>query len=343
MRALITGASGQDGSYLSELLLTKGYEVFACVRHSSVVTTPRLSHLIQHERFQLVDVDLGDTSSMMEAVRRVEPTEVYNLAAQSHVKVSYSVPEYTGNINALGSLRVLESLRSLNLTEKVKYYQASTSELFGQSQTGIQNESTPFAPRSPYGISKLYAYWMTVHHRNAYGMFASNGILFNHESPRRPQNFVTRKISVGVSRIVRGESKVIHLGNLDAYRDWGHARDYVNGIFSIMQHKESDDFVLATGDSKTVRDFVEKAFNVVDVEIAWEGEGIHEVGRDKSSGEVRILIDPKFYRPGKEMALKGDASKAKSKLNWAPVTTFEQLVEEMVLSDLRRENDYENY
>ena len=343
MRALITGASGQDGSYLSELLLDKGYEVFACVRHSSVVTTPRLSHLTHHKRLKLLDVDLGDTSSMAEAIRNSQPTEIYNLAAQSHVKVSYSVPEYTGNINALGSLRVLESLRSLKMFEKVKYYQASTSELFGDTATGIQDESTPFAPRSPYGISKLYAYWMTVHHRNAYGMFASNGILFNHESPRRPQNFVTRKISVGVSRIIRGESEVIHLGNLDAYRDWGHARDYVKGIYAIMQHTQPDDFVLATGDSKTVRNFVEKAFSVVDVDIIWEGNGINEIGRDKKSGKIRILIDPKFYRPGKEIALKGNAGKAKLKLNWMPETSFEQLVEEMVLADLNRKNEFEDY
>jgi GDPmannose 4,6-dehydratase len=343
MRALITGASGQDGSYLSELLLDKGYEVFACVRHSSVVTTPRISHLVQHKNFHLVNIDLGDTLSVLEAIKTVDPNEVYNLGAQSHVKVSYSVPEYTGNTNALGSLRLLESLRTLKVGDRVKFYQASTSELFGNSILGTQNETTPFAPRSPYGISKLYAYWIAVHHRNAYDMFAVNGILFNHESPRRPQNFVTRKISVGVSRITKGEADVIHLGNLDAYRDWGHAADYVKGIFAMMQHSQPDDFVLATGESRSVREFVEKAFSFVGVQIVWQGRGVDEIGIDGKTGKTRILVDSKFYRPGKEIQLRGDASKARSKLNWRPETTFEQLVEEMVSADLNGSNQFQNY
>jgi GDPmannose 4,6-dehydratase len=343
MIALITGASGQDGSYLSELLLSLGYQVHACIRHSSVITTPRIEHLKNNSNFFVHDLDLTDSYSILEVVSKVSPNEIYNLGAQSHVKVSYSTPEFTTNTNALGTLRMLEGIKKLGIESKIKFYQASTSELFGSANASTQNELTPFSPRSPYGISKLYAYWMVVHHRDAYGMFASNGILFNHESPRRPQNFVSRKISVGVSRIIRGESKFISLGALDVRRDWGHAKDYVKAIHSILNHSKPEDFVIATGQSHSVREFVESAFKVVDIDIKWSGIGVDEIGIDANTGKTLIKVDPKFFRAGIETSLCGDASKAKRALGWRHEISFEDLVKEMVLHDLDEKNNTSKY
>ena len=338
-RALITGVTGQDGAYLSELLLAKGYEVWGIKRRSSSFNTGRVDHLFHdvHEsgnRFNLVYGDLTDATNLIRIVQEVRPDEIYNLAAQSHVQVSFETPEYTANSDAMGTLRLLEAIRILNLENSVRFYQASTSELYGKVQETPQRETTPFYPRSPYAVAKLYAYWITVNYREAYGMHASNGILFNHESPIRGETFVTRKISRAVAAIELGQQKSLYLGNLDAKRDWGHARDYVEGMWRILQQDVADDYVLATGETHSVREFVELAFAELGRTIVWKGEGVDEVGVDRKSGEELVKIDTRYFRPTEVDLLLGDASKAKAKLGWEHTTTFRELVKEMVASDL---------
>lgn len=337
--ALITGVTGQDGSYLSRLLLEKGYIVHGVKRRSSSFNTERIDDLYadphEHEtRFRLHYGDLTDATNLIRLVQEVKPDEIYNLAAQSHVAVSFETPEYTGNSDALGTLRILEALRILGREKTTRFYQASTSELYGKVQAVPQNEKTPFYPRSPYAAAKLYAYWITVNYREAYGIFASNGTLFNHESPLRGETFVTRKITRAVAAIENGMQDTLYLGNLDAKRDWGHARDYVEGMWRILQHDEPDDFVLATGETHSVREFVEVAFGEVGRTIAWEGLGTDEVGRDARTGKVLVRIDPHYFRPTEVELLLGDASKAFEKLGWKHTTPFHELVSEMVTADL---------
>ena len=338
--ALITGVTGQDGAYLAELLLKKGYTVHGIKRRSSSFNTGRIDHLYQdphvdHRNFVLHYGDLTDSTNLIRIVQETQPDELYNLAAQSHVKVSFETPEYTANSDALGTLRLLEAIRILGLDQKTRFYQASTSELYGLVQETPQRETTPFYPRSPYGVAKLYGYWITVNYREAYGMHACNGILFNHESPLRGETFVTRKITRAVARISQGRQDCLYLGNLDAQRDWGHARDYVEGMWRILQHPDPEDFVLATGLTTTVRAFTEKAFSIAGLSIQWEGTGESEIGRDAQSGAVRVRIDPQYYRPTEVDLLLGDATKAQEKLDWTPKYTLDQLIEEMVLSDLK--------
>jgi GDPmannose 4,6-dehydratase len=340
--ALITGVTGQDGAYLSELLLEKGYEVHGVKRRSSLFNTARIDHLyadphIDHRRFHLHYGDLTDSTNLIRIVQETQPDEIYNLAAQSHVQVSFETPEYTANSDALGTLRILEAIRILGLTQKTRFYQASTSELYGLVQEVPQRETTPFYPRSPYAAAKLYAYWITVNYREAYNMFASNGILFNHESPLRGETFVTRKITRAAARIYLGLEKKLYLGNLDAKRDWGHARDYVEGMWRIMNHTEADDFVLATGETHTVRSFVEKAFNAVDIAVEWTGTGVEEKGIRKDTGEVMIEVDPRYFRPTEVDLLIGDPTKAKEKLGWTATCTLDEMVSEMVADDVRNE------
>ena len=340
--ALITGVTGQDGAYLSELLLEKGYEVHGVKRRSSLFNTARIDHLyadphIDHRRFHLHYGDLTDSTNLIRIVQETQPDEIYNLAAQSHVQVSFETPEYTANSDALGTLRILEAIRILGLAQKTRFYQASTSELYGLVQEVPQRETTPFYPRSPYAAAKLYAYWITVNYREAYNMFASNGILFNHESPLRGETFVTRKITRAAARIYLGLEKKLYLGNLDAKRDWGHARDYVEGMWRIMNHTEADDFVLATGETHTVRSFVEKAFNAVDIAVEWTGTGVEEKGIRKDTGEVMIEVDPRYFRPTEVDLLIGDPSKAKEKLGWTATCTLDEMVSEMVADDVRNE------
>ena len=338
--ALITGVTGQDGAFLAELLLGKGYEVHGVKRRSSSFNTGRIDHIYEdpHEadtRFYLHYGDLTDATNLIRLVQEVRPDEIYNLAAQSHVHVSFETPEYTANSDALGTLRLLEALRILNRTEDVRFYQASTSELFGNAPHAPQNEATPFQPRSPYAVAKLYAYWMTVNYREAYGVHASNGILFNHEGPTRGETFVTRKITRAVASIVHGLQDRVYLGNLDARRDWGHARDYVDGMWRIVNHDPPDDYVLATGEAHSVREFVELAFKEVDVDIVWVGEGAGEKGRDTTSGAIRVEIDPRYFRPTEVDVLVGDATKAREVLGWTPKFAFGDIVSEMVQADLR--------
>ena len=338
--ALITGVTGQDGAYLAELLLKKGYTVHGIKRRSSSFNTGRIDHLYQdphvdHRNFVLHYGDLTDSTNLIRIVQETQPDELYNLAAQSHVKVSFETPEYTANSDALGTLRLLEAIRILGLDQKTRFYQASTSELYGLVQETPQRETTPFYPRSPYGVAKLYGYWITVNYREAYRMHACNGILFNHESPLRGETFVTRKITRAVARISQGRQDCLYLGNLDAQRDWGHARDYVDGMWRILQHPDPEDFVLATGLTTTVRAFTEKAFSIAGLSIQWEGTGESEIGRDAQSGAVRVRIDPQYYRPTEVDLLLGDATKAQEKLGWTPKYTLDQLIEEMVLSDLK--------
>ena len=338
--ALITGVTGQDGAYLAELLLKKGYTVHGIKRRSSSFNTGRIDHLYQdphvdQRNFVLHYGDLTDSTNLIRIVQETQPDELYNLAAQSHVKVSFETPEYTANSDALGTLRLLEAIRILGLDQKTRFYQASTSELYGLVQETPQRETTPFYPRSPYGVAKLYGYWITVNYREAYGMHACNGILFNHESPLRGETFVTRKITRAVARISQGRQDCLYLGNLDAQRDWGHARDYVEGMWRILQHPDPEDFVLATGLTTTVRAFTEKAFSIAGLSIQWEGTGESEIGRDAQSGAVRVRIDPQYYRPTEVDLLLGDATKAQEKLGWTPKYTLDQLIEEMVLSDLK--------
>ena len=327
MKALITGITGQDGSYLAEFLLEKGYEVHGIVRRSSLINTHRIDHI--YDKIQLHYGDLTDSGSIISLVQKIKPTEVYNLAAMSHVKVSFEIPEYTGEVDALGTLRLLEAIRLLD--HECKFYQASTSELYGLVQEVPQKETTPFYPRSPYGCAKLYAYWITKNYREAYGIHASNGILFNHESPRRGETFVTRKVTRGLSRISTGMESELLLGNLDAKRDWGHAKDFVRGMWMITQHHTPDEFVLATGQMRSVREFVEEAATYFGLNIEWRGEGMEEVGYCKSLRRNIIKVHPKYYRPTEVEELLGDATKAKELLGWEPELSFTDLVEDMCI------------
>ena len=327
MRALITGITGQDGSYLAELLLEKGYEVHGIVRRSSLINTDRIDHI--YEQLHLHYGDLTDSANIIALLQKIKPTEIYNLGAMSHVKVSFEMPEYTGEVDALGTLRILEAVRLLDLPCRV--YQASTSELYGLVQEVPQRETTPFYPRSPYGVAKLYGYWIVKNYREAYGLHASSGILFNHESPRRGETFVTRKITRGLSRISVGEQDVLSLGNLDARRDWGHAKDYVRAMWLMLQQPEPDDYVIATGEMYSVRYFVEPAADYFGMNIVWEGEGLDEVGIDKYSGKTVIKVDPKYFRPTEVEQLCGDATKAREILGWEPEIDFQGLVQDMVI------------
>ena len=337
--ALITGATGQDGAYLARLLLDKGYIVHGVKRRSSSFNTERVDDLYrdphEHEtRFRLHYGDLTDSTNLIRLVQETQPDEIYNLAAQSHVAVSFETPEYTGNADALGTLRLLEAIRILGIEKDVRFYQASTSELYGKVQEVPQSETTPFYPRSPYAAAKLYAYWITVNYREAYGIHASNGILFNHEGPTRGETFVTRKITRAVAGIERGLQSTLYLGNLDAKRDWGHARDYVEGMWRIVQHDVPDDWVLATGETHSVREFVELAFAELGLTIEWQGEGVDEIGRDAKTGDVLVRIDPRYFRPTEVDLLIGDPTKAFDKLGWKHTTSFVDLVKEMVRADL---------
>ncbi len=338
--ALITGITGQDGALLARLLLDKGYVVHGIKRRSSSFNTARVDdlYLDPHEastRFFMHYGDLTDATNLIRLIQEHQPDEIYNLAAQSHVQVSFETPEYTANADALGTLRLLEAIRILGIADKVRFYQASTSELYGKAQEVPQRETTPFYPRSPYGVAKLYAYWITVNYREAYGMHASNGILFNHEGPMRGETFVTRKITRAVAAIERGLQERLYLGNLNAKRDWGHARDFVEGMWLMLQQPVPDDYVLATGKMHSVREFVERAFAYVGRTISWRGQGADEVGVDAKTGKDIVLIDPHYYRPTEVDALLGDASKARSRLGWAPKTSFDELVAEMVELDLK--------
>ena len=338
-KALISGITGQDGAYLAELLLNKGYEVHGIKRRSSSFNSERVDHLYEDPHHQGVHFfmhfgDMTDATNIIRLVQQVKPDEIYNLAAQSHVQVSFETPEYTANADALGTLRLLEAMRILELGDKTRFYQASTSELYGNAESAVQNEDTPFRPRSPYAAAKLYAYWITVNYREAYGFHASNGILFNHEGPTRGETFVTRKITRAVAAITLGSKDPLYLGNMDARRDWGHARDYVEGMWRILQQSEPDDYVLATGESHSVREFVELAFDGVGRKLAWRGEGLDEEGYDAETGQVLVRIDPRYFRPTEVDALHGDASKARRELGWEPKVHFEDLVREMVNMDL---------
>ncbi len=337
--ALITGVTGQDGAYLAELLLSKGYEVHGIKRRSSLFNTDRIDHLYQdpHEkdrRFVLHYGDMTDSSSLVRIIQQVQPDEIYNLAAQSHVAVSFEEPEYTANSDALGPLRILEAIRILGLEKKTRFYQASTSELYGLVQEIPQRETTPFYPRSPYAVAKLYAYWITVNYREAYGFYACNGILFNHESPIRGETFVTRKITRALARIKLGLQECLYLGNLDAKRDWGHAKDYVEMQWLMLQQERPEDFVIATGVQYSVREFVDAAAQEVGLAINWKGEGIGEKGYDEN-GKCIVAVDPRYFRPAEVETLLGDASKAKEKLGWIPKITFKELVSEMMREDLK--------
>jgi GDPmannose 4,6-dehydratase len=338
--ALVTGVTGQDGAYLVELLLAKGYVVHGVKRRASSFNTGRIEHLYhdRHEpgvRFFLHYGDLTDATNLIRLVQEVQPTEIYNLAAQSHVQVSFETPEYTANADGLGTLRLLEAIRILGLDKTVRFYQASTSELYGKVQEIPQRETTPFYPRSPYAAAKLYAYWITVNYREAYGLHASNGILFNHEGPTRGETFVTRKITRAVAAIQAEAQQDLYLGNIDAKRDWGHARDYVEGMWRILQQPVPDDYVLATGETHAVREFVELAFAHIGRPIAWQGSGVEEVGREVATGTVRVRIDPRYFRPTEVDLLIGDPAKARAKLGWQHTTSFPELVREMVDSDVR--------
>ena len=337
-KALVTGITGQDGSYIAEFLLNKGYEVHGIKRRASLINTDRIDHLYAdpHEterKFILHHGDLTDSSSLIRIIQEIKPDEIYNLAAQSHVAVSFEVPEYTANSDALGALRILEAIRVLKLEKKTKYYQASTSELYGAVKETPQTEKTPFYPKSPYGVAKLYAYWITVNYREAYGIYACNGILFNHESPVRGETFVTRKITRALTRIKLGIEKKLYLGNLNALRDWGHAKDFVEAQWLMLQQKNPEDFVIATGKQHSVRDFINEASKNLDMKIVWSGKGLEEVGI--YDGKDIINIDPRYFRPTEVESLLGDASKAKKKLNWTPKISFKQLVKEMIDEDLK--------
>jgi GDPmannose 4,6-dehydratase len=338
--ALITGVTGQDGAYLAELLLEKGYEVHGIKRRTSLFNTDRIDHLYQdpHEpeqRFVLHHGDMTDSSSLTRIIQQVQPDEIYNLAAQSHVAVSFEEPEYTADSDGIGALRLLEAIRILGLERKTRFYQASTSELYGKVQEIPQTETTPFYPRSPYAVAKLYAYWITVNYREAYGLYACNGILFNHESPLRGETFVTRKITRGLARIKLGLQDRIYLGNLDAKRDWGHAKDYVRMQWLMLQQDHPEDYVIATGEQHSVRDFVQAAAQEVGIAIRWEGEGVEEKGYDTKSGDCIVAVDPRYFRPTEVETLLGDASKARERLGWKPEVSFPHLVAEMMREDLK--------
>lgn len=338
-KALITGITGQDGAYLAELLLLKGYEVHGIKRRASSFNTARIDHLYTdpHDetvKFRLHYGDLTDATNLIRIIQEVQPDEIYNLAAQSHVMVSFETPEYTANADALGTLRLLEAIRILNLKEKTRFYQASTSELYGKVQENPQTETTPFYPRSPYGVAKLYGYWITVNYREAYGFFACNGILFNHESPIRGETFVTRKVTRALARIKIGLQEMLYVGNLDARRDWGHARDYVRMMWLMLQQSEPEDYVVATGQQHSVRELIELAAEKLGLRIGWEGRGVEEQGIDQATGKPIIAIDPRYFRPAEVDTLLGDPSKARRKLGWEPRISFEELVSEMVIADL---------
>jgi GDPmannose 4,6-dehydratase len=325
--ALITGITGQDGSYLAELLLEKGYEVHGIVRRASLINTHRIDHI--YEQINLHYGDLTDSTNLVRVIQQVKPDEIYNLGAQSHVKVSFEMPEYTGQTDALGTLRVLETVRLLGMEEKVRIYQASTSEMFGKVQEVPQKETTPFYPRSPYGCAKVYGYWITKNYREAYGMYACTGILFNHESPRRGETFVTRKITMGLKAIAEDRQNVLYLGNLDAKRDWGHAKDYVRAMWMMLQQDSPEDYVIATGEQYSVREFVEKAAPYFGFDIEWYGQGEDEIGMDKNTKKTIIAVSPKYYRPTEVETLLGDSTKAKEKIGWEPEISFNDLVMEM--------------
>ena len=338
-KALITGITGQDGAYLAELLLEKGYEVHGLKRRSSLFNTARIDHLYEdphepNQRFFLHYGDMTDSSSLLRIIQSVQPDEIYNLAAQSHVQVSFEQPEYTANSDALGVLRILEAMRSLGLKDKTRFYQASTSELYGLVQECPQRETTPFYPRSPYGVAKLYGFWITVNYREAYGMYACNGILFNHESPLRGETFVTRKITRGLARIKLGLQKRLFIGNLNAKRDWGHARDYVEMQWLMLQQQEAQDFVIATGHQYSVRDFIERCAAHIDLNLSWSGDGVDERAVD-GNGEIIVAVDSRYFRPTEVESLLGDSSKAKIVLGWSPRTSFDELVKEMIEYDLK--------
>jgi GDPmannose 4,6-dehydratase len=336
--AFITGITGQDGAYLAELLLKKGYIVHGLKRRSSSFNTGRIDHLYQDphvskRNFILHHGDMTDSTNLIRIIQEIQPDEIYNLAAQSHVHVSFETPEYTANADGLGTLRILEAIKLLGMVEKTKFYQASTSELYGMSQERPQNENTPFYPRSPYAVAKLYGYWITVNYREAYNMYACNGILFNHESPVRGETFVTRKITRAAVRISMGIQEQVYLGNLDAKRDWGHAGDFVDGMWRMLQQEKPEDFVLATGVTTTIREFAERAFAEVGITLGWSGRGVDEVGRDTKTGNTVVSVDPTYFRPTEVDLLIGDASKARKKLNWKPIIDLQQMIEEMIASD----------
>ena len=327
--ALISGISGQDGSYLAELLLEKGYEVHGIIRRASQINTQRIDLI--YDRIKLHYGDLTDSTNLVRIIQQVQPDEIYNLGAQSHVKVSFEIPEYTGQVDALGTLRILEAVRLLGMEKKTRIYQASTSEMFGKVQEIPQKETTPFYPRSPYGVAKLYGYWIVKNYRESYGLHASSGILFNHESPRRGETFVTRKITRGLSRISVGEQDILYLGNLNAKRDWGHAKDFVEAMWLMLQQDEADDYVIATGEQYSVREFVDEAAPYFGMKIEWMGDGLREVGYDWNTKKAVIKVNPKYFRPAEVETLLGDASKAKEKLGWEPKISFKQLVEDMCI------------
>ena len=339
-KALVTGVTGQDGSYLVEFLLNKNYEVHGIIRRSSSFNTGRIDHIINDpkykDRFIFHHGDVTDSSNLNRLLDKIRPDEIYNLAAQSHVQVSFEIPDYTAQVDALGTLRFLDAIKETEV--ETKFYQASTSELYGKVQEIPQTEKTPFYPRSPYGVAKLYAYWIIVNYREAYNLFASNGILFNHESPRRGETFVTRKITMAASRIKLGKQEKLCLGNLDAKRDWGYAPEYVEGMWKILQHNKAEDFILSTGETHSVREFVELAFKEIDIELEWIGENENEKGVEKSSGRVMVEVLPKYYRPTEVDILVGDASKAKSKLNWEAKVKFKELVKIMAVADWKEAN-----
>ena len=332
-KAFITGITGQDGSFLAELLLEKGYEVHGIIRRASVFNTARIDHLMGHERLSLHHGDLTDSANLNKLLRQIHPDEIYNLGAQSHVKVSFDVPEYTAQVDALGTLRLLDAMQ--NQCPEAHFYQASTSELYGLVQEIPQKETTPFYPRSPYGVAKLYGFWIVKNFRESYGMHASNGILFNHESERRGKTFVTRKITTNLAEIAVGTREVLRLGNMDAQRDWGYAKDYVEMMWMMMQQEEADDYVVATGKMYSVRQFVEMAAKHIDMDIVWEGEGVDEKGYDKATGKLVVEVDPKYFRPAEVELLIGDPTKAKEKLGWEPRVTLEEMVEIMMKNDLK--------
>lgn len=342
-KALITGITGQDGAYLAELLIEKGYKVHGIIRRSSSFNTERIDHLYQDPHVRNKNLilhygDMTDSMNLTRIVKEVRPNEIYNLAAMSHVHVSFDSPEYVANADAVGTLRLLEAVKFLGLTKKTKIYQASTSELYGKIQETPQTEKTPFYPRSPYAVAKLYAYWITINYREAYDMFACNGILFNHESPLRGETFVTRKITQGLARIMSGKDKCLYLGNLDAKRDWGYAKDYVEGMWRILQQDKPDDYVLATGETHSVREFIEESCKVAGIDIKWQGKKEKEVGIDKNTGKTIIKIDPRYYRPTEVELLLGDPSKAEKRLKWTPKTKFKDLVKVMMEADLKKES-----
>ncbi len=328
-KALITGITGQDGSYLAELLLEKGYEVHGIIRRASQINTQRINHI--YDEIKLHYGDLTDSTNLVRVIQQVQPDEIYNLGAQSHVKVSFEMPEYTGMVDGLGTLRILEAVRLLGMENKTRIYQASTSEMYGLVQEVPQSETTPFYPRSPYGVAKVYGYWIIKNYRESYGLHASSGILFNHESPRRGETFVTRKITRGLSRISTGEQDILYLGNLNAKRDWGHAKDFVEAMWLMLQQEQPDDYVIATGEQYSVREFVEAAAPYFGMKIEWMGEGLDEVGYDWNTKKAVIKVNPKYFRPAEVETLLGDASKAKKKLGWEPKISFKQLVEDMCI------------